>query len=225
MKRLWIIGNSGAARECYWIYRDMCAASTSLEREISFAGFLGWDHYPSKLASLSSFFRGEALEMPLISDDLFSIGIGAPALRDKIYHEMKSRGASFFTLLHPTADINPTASIGEANIFQRGSTVFCDARLGNANYLNGAVNLSHDVTVGESNFFGPFSLVLGKATVGSRNSFAVRATLLPHARIGDDNILEPGAIVYRGCSSSRRLEGNPAIIRDFCPSSSRASNK
>lgn len=217
MKRLWIIGNSGAARECYWLYRDMIAASASLEAEISFGGFLGWEHYSPNLASLSSFFRGEAVDMPLCADDLFSIGIGSPILRDKIYHEMKKRGVSFFTLLHPTADINPTAKIGEANIFQRGTTVFCDAKLGNANYLNGAVNLSHDVVIGDSNFFGPFSLVLGAASAGSRNSLAVRATLLPHAQIGDDNILAPGAIVYRGCGNSRRLEGNPAIIREFCP--------
>lgn len=217
MKRLWIIGNSGAARECYWLYRDMCACTSSLETEISFGGFLSWGQYPGDLASLSSFFHGEALDMPVCVDDVFSIGIGAPALRDTIYREMKNRGASFFTLLHPTADINPTAKIGDANIFQRGSTVFCDAKLGNANYLNGSVNLSHDVTVGDSNFLGPFSLVLGGARVGSRNSFAVRATLLPRSRIGDDNILEPGTIVYRGCANSRHLKGNPAIIRDFCP--------
>lgn len=221
MKRLWIIGNSGAARECYWLYRDMCAASASLNAEISFGGFLAWNRYPPNLASLASFFRGEVLDMPLCADDVFVIGVGDPSLRDKIYHEMKNRVASFFTLLHPTADINPAAKIGEANIFQRGSTVFCDATLGHANYLNGSVNLSHDVTVGNSNFFGPFSLVLGGARVGSRNSFAVRATLLPRARIGNNNILGPGAIVYKGCGNSRRLEGNPAIIRELCPAKSR----
>lgn len=31
MQRLIIIGNSGAARECYWLFQDMCAADASLE--------------------------------------------------------------------------------------------------------------------------------------------------------------------------------------------------
>lgn len=215
MKRLWIIGNSSAARECFWIYRDMCNSHSALDAEIDFQGFLSWKHYPPNLASLASLFRGEALEIPVSSDDLFIIGIGLPALRAKIYREMKARNASFFTLLHPAADINPSASIGEANIFQRGSTVFCDARLGNANYLNGAVNLSHDVIAGDANFFGPFSMMLGSTKAGSRNFFAVRSVLLPGARIGNDNALEPGAIVYRGCGNCRHLAGNPAVIKEF----------
>lgn len=214
MKKLWIIGNSGAARECYWLYRDMCLASSSLEEEYVFQGFLSFENFPSNLASLTPFFKGEALDMPITKDDFFIIGIGSPKLRDKIYKTMKSRNASFFTLIHPTADINPTANIGEGNIFQRGTTVFCDARLGNANYLNGAVNLSHDAVVKDANFFGPFSLVLGGAKVGSRNLFAVHSLLLPNARIGNDNNLAPGAIVYKGCGNFRTLAGNPAIIQN-----------
>lgn len=211
MRRLWIIGNSGAARECYWLFRDMLSADIRLEKSCEFAGFLGWRGYESNLKTLAELFRGEALDyMPGRADE-FVIGVGDPQLRADIWLTMKERGAKFFTLVHPWSDITPSAIIGEANIFQRGSTVFCDAVIGNANYLNGAVNISHDARLGDANFLGPYTLVLGGCRIGSRNLLSVRSTLLPGARIGDDNIVTPGSFIYKGCGNRRRLTGNPAI--------------
>lgn len=211
MRRIWIIGNSGAARECYWIYRDMLAASAETEKNCEFKGFLSWRGYPENLKTLAEMLKGEALDYPPQNDDEFIIGMGEPDLRADVYATMKARGANFFTLLHPLSDINPSAEIGEANVFQRSCSVYCDARLGNANYLNGAVNLSHDVHAGDANFFGPYALILGNCRIGSRNLFAVRTTLLPNARVGNGNIFSPGCVVYKGCGSGKRLAGNPAV--------------
>lgn len=211
MRRLWIIGNSGAARECYWLFRDMLSADAKLEKTCEFAGFLAWRGYASNLKTLAEFFRGEALDYMPTLEDVFAIGVGAPQLRSDIWLTMKERGAKFFTLVHPWSDIAPSAIIGEANIFQRASTVFCDAVIGNANYLNGAVNISHDVKLGDANFLGPYALALGGSQIGSRNLLSVRTTLLPGARIGDDNIITPGSFVYKGCGNHRRLTGNPAL--------------
>ena len=211
VSRLWIIGNSGAARECFWIFKDMLAADARLEQECRFGGFLSWGGYPSNLKELDSWFRGPVEAYAIEPEDVFAIGVGAPRLRAAIYAAMKERGADFFTLMHPLADVNPSARIGEANIFQRSCSVFCDASIGHANYLNGAVNLAHDVVAGAANFFGPFSLVLGNCRVGSRNQLAVHVALLPGSRIGDDNIIAPGSVVYKGCGHGRRMAGNPAL--------------
>lgn len=211
MRRIWIIGNSGAARECYWIYRDMCSASAELEQDTCFAGFLAWKNYPSDLHDMEDMFRGDAETLDIGPDCEFVIGIGDPALRAEVFDVMKKRNARFFTLVHPWSDTSHARTQGEANIFQRGCSIFCDARIGNANYFNGSVTLSHDVCVGDANFFGPFALLLGGCRVGSRNLVAVRSTLLPKSRIGNDNIISPGSFVYKGCGNNRRMAGNPAI--------------
>ena len=149
MRRLFIIGNSGAARECYWIFEDMLQADSALRQTHSFGGFLAWRGFPANLRSLAGLLRGEAEAHELSENDRFAIGIADPAIRRAVFESFKARDARFMTLRHPWTDISPTASIGEANIFQRGSTVFCDVTVGNANYFNGAVNLSHDVVVGD----------------------------------------------------------------------------
>lgn len=211
MNYVWIIGNSGAARECFWIFMDMLAANSKMSSEYEFGGFLSWHNHPSNLKSLRDYEKGDAVDYNPSSRDFFVIGVGQPKLRYDIFSYMKDKNANFFTLLHPLSDINPSARIGEANVFQRSSSVYCDVCLGNANYLNGAVNLSHDVIAGDANFFGPYSLVLGECKVGSRNFLAVHTTLLPNSKIGDDNNIAPGSIVYKGCASNTRMAGNPAL--------------
>lgn len=210
-QRLFIIGNSGAARECYWLFDSMLKADSALQDAVEFAGFLAWEHYPPHLASLSQWDKGDADDYRIADSDLFVIGVGQPQLRQAIFDRMKARDAKFFTLVHPLAEVSPAARIGEANIFQRNSTVFCDAVVGNANYFNGAANASHDAVVGDCNFLGPFSLLLGNVRIGSRNLVGTHCTVLPNTIMGDDNILAPGSVLYKGCGNNCRMLGNPAL--------------
>ena len=166
------------------------------------------------MKGLARFLLGDARNYSPSAEELFVIGIGQPDLRKAVFEDFKARGVAFLTLVHPWADIAPTAQVGEANIFQRGSTVHCDASIGHANYFTVAVNLAHDARVGDYNFIGPASLLLGESRIGSQNMIGVRSTILPKARIGNGNSIAPGSIVYKGCGDNRRLAGNPALTID-----------
>ena len=209
MNNLVIIGNSGAARECYDILQLMLAASPALKNTHSFKGFLSWQHFAGSPKATPVL--GDADDYTVCENDCFIIGVGNPLLRKAIYQHFCKLKAVFFTLIHPLCEISPSAIFGEANIFQRNSTVFADAQIGNANYFNGAVNVSHDAVVGDFNFLGPFSMVLGDARLGSGNALGVSSILLPKARVGDRNIIAPGSIVFKGCKNGCRLAGNPAL--------------
>lgn len=211
MPQVIIIGNSGAARECYWLLDDMRRAAPGLKNYYLFKGFLSWQDHQGDLKGLARFLLGDARNYSPSAEELFVIGIGQPDLRKAVFEDFKARGANFLTLVHPWSDISPAAEVGEANIFQRGSTVHCDACIGNANYFNGAINVGHDVEIGDYNFIGPASLLLGECSIGSQNMLGVRCTLLPKARVGNGNILAPGSIVYKGCKDNGRLAGNPAL--------------
>ena len=206
-----IIGNSGAARECYWLLQEMFEHSSPLREQWHFKGFLCWQGYPSNLKTLQGYNLGDAETYAITPDDYFVIGIGDVTLRKHIYEHFKARGAVFFTLRHPDTDVHPTAQMGEANILQRGCTIFCDCVVGNANYFNGGTNLSHDVVMGDYNFIGPFSIILGQSVVGSCNTFAVHSVVLPKARMGDSNSIAPASILYKGCKNNCRMAGNPAL--------------
>ncbi|CAK7027855.1 MAG: hypothetical protein DELT_02652 [Desulfovibrio sp.] len=200
-----IIGNSGAARECYWNARDV------LGDAFSFRGFLSFEGFSGKLKELANLEMGYDDSYTPGPEDDFIIGIGNPALRAKAYAKWKERGARFLTLIHPFSFIPPDTIMGEANIITCACHFSCNVAIGNANYFNGNVVLGHDVSVGDANFFGAFSLVMGGVEVGSRNAFGVRSAALPSAKMGDDNTVAPGAFVYKGCGNGRLMAGNPAL--------------
>lgn len=210
-RRVFIIGNSGAARECYWIFRDMLAKTPDCAQAYHFSGFLDWKGYKGSLQELTPLHRGSVDDHDMRSDDLFVLGIGKPSLRREIFETCKARGATFMNLVHPEAYVIETARLGEGNVLQRGASVFGNAVVGNGNYINGFASLAHDAVMGDFNFLAPYAMLLGGARIGSGNHLGPQSLLLEHVRMGDGNMLAPGAILYKGCRNNCRLAGNPAL--------------
>jgi len=206
VRRIVILGNSGAARECYWLLQDVLQAQSDLR----FKGFLSFEGFKGNLCELSDLEMGSDDNYPAEQEDLFVIGIGNPVVRGKAFLKWKGRGCQFMNLVHPTVRFVGSHSIGEANILAHGCHISCNTTIGSANYLNGSVVLGHDVRIGDNNFLAPFTQLLGGARVGSGNSFGVNTVALAGAKIGSNNTIAPGAYIYKGCGDNQFLAGNPA---------------
>ncbi len=211
MPRINIVGNSGAARECYWILKDLADSLPGLKDYYKFNGFYSWKGYPSNLEELECYFLGDIESRDIIPGEMWVIGIGKPKLREEIFRTLECRGAEFINLIHPWTSICPSARIGRGNIFQRGCTIYANAYVGDGNYINGAVNISHDAAIGNFNFLAPYSIVLGKAHIGNRNWLAPHAVVMDGAKIGHRNLVGPNSSVFKGCGDNARLMGSPAL--------------
>lgn len=204
-----IVGNSGAARECYWLLRVVREAN---EKTPPFKGFLAWKGYASQLCELAQYSLGSSEAYQPAHDDLFVIAIGKPELRMDAYNWLRGLKAGFYTLRHPNVYICPSVSLGEGNIFQRDCVVQANASIGNANFFNGGVIVGHDAVVGDGNTFNLHTGISGNVRVGDANQFAPRCVVLQHAKVGSWNVFAPGAVVYRGCKDHCQMTGNPALI-------------
>lgn len=202
-----ILGNSGFARECFIMLREMMKHDSALR----FQGFLSFEGYQADLRELSDFFLGVDDDYAFKTGQLAVIGIGDPELRKKAHTKLVSRDVSFFTLIHPNTYIDPTVNLGEANIFGTNCHIGCNCAIGSGNVLNGLVHVGHDAVIGDHNFIGPGVQILGKVTIGSLNSLGASSVLLPQAKIGDGNIIAPLSAVYKGCGSGVYMSGNPAV--------------
>jgi acetyltransferase-like isoleucine patch superfamily enzyme len=207
MRRAIILGNSGAARECCWLLREVMREKSDLV----FGGFLAFEGYAGNLRELAPYALGTDDDYVPEPDDEFIIGIGLPALRLKAFRKWKARGARFMTLMHPGVIMMDNAALGEGNILAYGCHISCNTVFGDANYLNGGVVIGHDARIGDGNFFGPVSMVMGDAAIGSGNSFGVHSVTLAGVKIGNNNTIAPGAYVYKGCGNGCLLAGNPAL--------------
>lgn len=204
-----IVGNSGAARECYWLLRVAREADAATP---PFKGFLSWKGYAGQLCELEHFALGSSDDYRPAGDDLFVIGIGKPALRLAVYAWLKSFNARFHTLKHPDVYICPSAIVGEGNIFQRDCAVQPNARIGNANFFNGSVIVGHDAIIGNGNTFNLRVGISGHVSIGDANQMAPHSIVLENAKIGSWNVLAPGAVVYKGCKDHCLMAGNPALL-------------
>ena len=214
MKKVYIVGGNGFARECYLYLLWM----SEMNPEIQFAGFLGHGGYGHTVdyLNLQDFYLGEVSEHKFNINEYVVIGAGYPELRRNIYEELKERNVQFFNLIAPYVYINPSVEIGEANVFVAPFSPGPNIKIGNCNVFNGGVVLGHDVYIGDFNFFGPRCQILGGAHIGNDNSIGAGSVLLPQAKIGNNNKIGPLSAVYKGCKNNTYLQGNPALKVGDC---------
>ena len=209
MKKIFIVGGNGFARECHYNLIKL----SKYGKDIIFGGFLGHGGYGHTVdyKSYQHLYLGEVSEHEFKEDEYCIIGAGYPNLRIKIYNELKSRNIKFFNLITDSAVICESATIGEANVINGNSSISVDTNIGSCNVLNGDVIIGHDTQIGDFNFIGPRSQILGNVKIGSNNTIGANVVFLPKAKIGDNNHIAPLSAVYRGCRNNSYMQGNPAL--------------
>lgn len=208
MKKIFIVGGDGFARECYYNVLLMAEKDSSL----TFGGFLGHGGYGKTVdyKDCQHLYVGEVSEYEFRKDEYAVIGAGYPPLRRKIYGDLKIRNIPFFTI-YTGNSFKPSVEIGEANIFVPPFCPSCNVVIGNGNVFNGDVGIGHDVYIGDFNFFGSRSNLLGNVLIGNDNTVGTNVVFLPHSKIGNNNKIAPLSAVYKGCKDNAYLIGNPAL--------------
>ena len=208
MKTVYIVGGDGFARECYLFLLMVMR----FDYNIQFGGFLGHNGYGRDVdyKTYKHLYIGEVSAFNFSEGDYVIIGAGYPALRVKIYNELKVRGVRFYNLITPESFVADSVEIGEANILL-ASQFTNNIKIGNGNVFNGDVIIGHDCKIGNFNFFGPRSQLLGNVEVGNLNQVGANAILLPKSKIGNENKIAPLSAVYKGCKNKCYMLGNPAL--------------
>lgn len=208
MKRLFVVGGNGLAREIHLILRRHSRSNVDFE----FGGFLGHAGYGSTVdyKNVQHLYKGEVADFRFEENDYCIIGSGISSIRKKIYHDLKEMGAKLYNFICDETLINESVTMGEGNILI-STAMTVNIKIGHANLFNGHVGIGHDCQIGDFNFFGPRSQVLGAVTVGNENSIGTNGILLPNAKIGNRNKIAPLSAVYRGCKDNGYYLGNPAM--------------
>lgn len=208
MKKIYIVGGNGFARECYCYIEEI----SKINPEIVFAGFLGHGGYGHTVdyINLQKYYKGEVSDHKFQDDEYVVIGAGYPELRCKIFEDLKAMNVKFYTLFTVNSSINDYVEIGEGNIFNETRITSPHIKIGNGNLFNDEIIVGHDVEVGDFNFLGPRSQLLGSVKVGNMNTIGANAILLPSSKIGNNNKIAPLSAIYKGCKNNCYMMGNPA---------------
>lgn len=145
--------------------------------------------------------------------DRFVVAVGEPRLRAEIARRLADRGGSFLTVVHPDANVAPTATIGEGCVIAPFATVGAFARIGHHTILTFYASVAHDAVVGAACAFSPHSVTNGGSRIGDRVFLGTHAVVNPLQHVGDGAKIAAGAVVYRSVPADSLAYGNPARTR------------
>jgi sugar O-acyltransferase (sialic acid O-acetyltransferase NeuD family) len=119
-------------------------------------------------------------------------------------------GVRWATLVHATAWVAPSATLGDGSVVLAGAVVNAGARVGRHAIVNTRAVLEHDVVIGDYGNVGPGALLGGGATIGAHAFVAMGAAIRDHATVGHGATVGMGAVVVGDVEPGLTVVGNPA---------------
>ena len=152
----------------------------------------------------------------LPSDVHFLIAIGNAQARRKVWTNLRSRGARFAKLVHPTSWVAPSARLGEGSIICPFAFVGILADVGRNVILTEHASIGHDAIVGDHSVLSPYACITGQVTLGEACFLGTSSVVIPQKTIGPFSKISAGAIACQDAAPNSLLTGNPAkVLRMF----------
>lgn len=205
--RVLIVGAGGFGREVYHWARDAWPALAS-----RIVGFLSSAAHGPPSA---------VLPLPIVADprdfeprpgDGLLLAIGIPRTRRRVAEALESRGAVFLTLIHPTAIVAPSATIGASSILCPHAIVSDSAQLGRHVLLNYYSSLGHDASAGNFAVLSPYAAIGGDAHVEEDVFMGMHASVGPGKRVGARSKVSANSCALADAPADSIVFGVPAKI-------------
>lgn len=140
----------------------------------------------------------------------FVMCIGRNSERAEIVCALKH--AEFFTAIHSSAVVAPTASVGEGTVILHGAVVQANARIGQHVLINTAASVDHDNIIGDFAHISPHATLCGHVEIGEGTHVGAGAVIIPSVKVGKWSTIGAGAVIIRDVPDDVTVVGNPARV-------------
>ena len=144
--------------------------------------------------------------------DRLILAIGIQHVRRAVATALEARGATFLTLVHPSATVAPTAHIGTGAVVCPRTIVSCSARLGRFVLVNYLASLAHDSVAGDFSVLSPYAALGGNSSIGDDAFLGIHATVAPNRRVGSGGKVSAGSAVLADVPPESLAYGVPARV-------------
>jgi sugar O-acyltransferase (sialic acid O-acetyltransferase NeuD family) len=138
------------------------------------------------------------------------LGIGTNAIREESLQRLRAAGLEVATLVHASAVVAPSATLGEATVVMAGAVVNPDATVGEGSIVNSGAIVEHDCRLGRFVHLSPNAALGGTVRIGDRAHIGLGAVILPGLSVGADVRVGAGAVVNRDVPDGLTVVGVPA---------------
>ncbi|MDM7995297.1 MAG: acetyltransferase [Acidobacteriota bacterium] len=132
--------------------------------------------------------------------------------RSRFTDQIDSLGLPFATLVHPTAHVSRTASLGPGTLVGAGAIIGAHTSLGRHVFVNRGVLIGHHTHIGDFVSLQPGANVAGACTVEPSAYIGMGAIVIDHKRVGRHSVVAAGAVVIEDLPDHVLAVGVPAKI-------------
>lgn len=139
-----------------------------------------------------------------------SIGIGEPAVREKLFAKIKKDGIEAATLIHPDVYIPKTTKIGKGVTIQYGCFISCNVEIEDYVYIQPQVNVGHDDILKKGCVLSGLSNLAGHVNIGEYTYVGLSSAFKEGISVGNYSIIGMYSAVYKDIPDEMIAMGNPA---------------
>jgi len=205
VKNLIIVGAGGFGRELLQWVKDI----NKIQTKWSIKGFI--DDNLNALDGMECDYNviGSIQDWKPEDVEVFACAIANPRTKEDIVTLLKSRGATFESIIHPTAVIGEYNKIGEGLIAYPKSAITINVKIGDYVTLLSS-GIGHDAVVGDYSTISSYCDITGGAQLGKKVFLGSHVTIVPGKKVGDDAYVGAGSVVIKNVKPNTKVMGNPA---------------
>ncbi|MGB2685892.1 MAG: acetyltransferase [Olleya sp.] len=140
-----------------------------------------------------------------------ALGIGVPAIKQKIITSINNVNISFPNLIHPSVIISKDdIALGKGNIICAGNILTCNIIIEDYITLNLCCTVGHDTKIGAFSSFMPSVNISGEVDINQSVYVGTGAKIINQLSIGENTIVGAGAVVAKTLPANCTAVGIPA---------------
>lgn len=155
----------------------------------------------------------EVLGYPVCHDEIppqatcAVIAIGNNKIRQQLAQDHKTSFCA--PLIHPTAIVSPSASLGEGTVVMAGAIINAGAKIGAHVIINTAAVVEHDCVIEDFVHISPNAALAGNVTVEKGAHVGIGANVIQGVQIGKQAVIGAGAAIIEGVAAHAVVVGVP----------------
>lgn len=205
MKDLIIVGASGFGREVLqWVKHCNKTTSTWNVKGFIDDNAQALDGYECDFEVIESIKNYSIRE-----NDHFAIAIALPKVKKLVVEVLKSKGAKFATIIHPTAIVSEFCEVGEGVIITPNAKISPNVKIGNFVTLLGS-GVGHDSIIEDFCTITGNCSINGYVTLGEGAFIGSNSCIAPGKKVGAWSLVAMGSMVIMNVKPDTKVMGNPA---------------